>query len=89
MYTYGTHFKERMEERLVSIEAIEYLLDPHTDKITIPSSKDSEVDLIMGFYQGKGFAIIVNRHTHKLITVRRLHPKEIKLFEKEFSDDQD
>ena len=71
IYVYGTHAKLRMVERDISLEAVESLLSGFSEVIVAPSKTDPEIDLVMGFYEGKGYVVIVNRVSQKIVTLRR------------------
>jgi hypothetical protein len=77
-YTYGVHAKARIVEREIPLDAIDFLLSPKAPKLTVPSKTDPEIDLILGVYEGKAYAIIVNHHSYKIVTVRRARANEEK-----------
>ena len=79
-YTYSTHFLERMAERGILENEVNMLLFGIVDTISIPSKKDKDVMLIMGFTLHKGIVVIFNNKTKNLITVRRMRQNEKKLF---------
>ncbi|MBL7073312.1 MAG: DUF4258 domain-containing protein [Candidatus Omnitrophica bacterium] len=74
------HFLERMTERGILESEINMLLFGIVDTISIPSKKDKDVMLIMGFTLNKGIVVIFNSKTKNLITVRRMRQNEKKLF---------
>ncbi|HAR62348.1 MAG TPA: hypothetical protein DF296_06910 [Candidatus Margulisbacteria bacterium] len=79
-YTFSTHFLERLEERNISIEDVAALVYGEVDTIIVPSKTDEEIYLRLGFIRGKGLAVIVNRVTGVLVTVRRMRTNEERLF---------
>ena len=86
-YVYGAHCKQRMQERKISVEAIEFLLSEEATTLIVPSKTDPDVELILGFYEAKGYAVIINHKTKKLITVRRLRQNELNNLKKEAKND--
>jgi len=80
IYTYSKHILTRIKERNITLDEIEEVLLERVETITIQSKKDKDVDLILGYVNGKGIAVIVNRLTGVLITVRRMRDNEEKLF---------
>jgi uncharacterized DUF497 family protein len=80
-YVYSTHIKERMLERDISKKTIEHILTNRVKTKMAPSSYDEGVKIKMGFVNGKGFAIVFNEKTKRLITVRRMRKNEEKYFE--------
>jgi len=69
-----------MQERIISFEEVEELLQYKVDTITIQSKKDENIFLLLGFVRGRGIAIIYNKKTYNLITVRRMRKNEEGLF---------
>ena len=49
--------------------------------MSAPSNHDEEAELITGKWDGKLWTIVANRNTGKVITARRAHGKEIRLYE--------
>lgn len=79
-YTYSFHVLDRMKERQISANEIEMLLSNDVDVIKLPSEKDKNIELILGFVFGKGIVLIVNTKTKNIVTVRRMRKKEKELF---------
>lgn len=52
--------------------------------ITMPSNIDENAYLVVGKADGKLWTIIFNVNTEKVITARRAHGKEVKLYEEKF-----
>jgi hypothetical protein len=80
-YTYSKHFIEMMIERCVSEDEITMVLLGIVDTVSVPSKKDKNVILVMGFVADKGIVVILNSKTRNLITVRKMRKDEKKLFE--------
>ncbi|MFC1771549.1 hypothetical protein ACFLZV_06665 [Candidatus Margulisiibacteriota bacterium] len=80
MYTYSLHFIARAKERGISLDHIESILAGKEDALTVPSRKDPDVELVMGFVEGKGIVAILNKTTKVIITVRRMSKKKERLF---------
>jgi len=59
---------------------VNLLLSGIVDTISIPSKKDKDVILLMGFVINKGIVVVFNNKTKNLITVRRMRQNEKKLF---------
>ena len=78
-YTYSMHFLERMTERGISENEVNMLLFGIVDTISLPSKKDKDVVLVMGFTLNRGIVVIFNNKTKNLITVRRMRQNEKKL----------
>lgn len=79
-YTYSVHFLERMTERGILEQEVEMPLFGIVDTIAIPSKKDKDVTLVMGFTLSKGIVVIFNNKTKNLITVRRMRQNEKSFF---------
>ena len=79
-YTFSSHILERLEERNISFKDIEAIVPGEVDTMIIPSKTDEDIDLRLGFVRGKGIAVIVNRETGVLVTVRRMKNNEERLF---------
>ncbi len=80
IYTYSIHFLKRMMERGIQENEVNLLLSGIVDTISIPSKKDKDVMLVMGFVIDKGIVVVFNKKTKNLITVRRMRQNEKKLF---------
>ena len=81
IYTYSKHFIEMMIERSISRDEITMVLLGIVDTVSVPSKKDKNVMLVMGFVDDKGIVVILNSKTRNLITVRKMRKEEKKLFE--------
>ena len=81
IYTYSKHFVEMMTERHISENEITMVLLGIVDTVSIPSKKDKNVMLVMGFVDDKGIVVILNSKTRNLITVRKMRKDEKKLLE--------
>lgn len=79
-YSYSLHFQQRMQERKISEFEVEILLTEAVETIQIPSKKDPQVILLLGYVNLKGIALIINKKTKVLITVRRMRNNEEQLF---------
>ncbi len=77
-YTYGIHARARILERGISLKAVDHVLSENTEKMVVPSKSDPEIELVLGVFEGRGYAVIVNRHSYKIVTVRRAQPSEEK-----------
>jgi len=69
-----------MMERGIQENEVNLLLSGIVDTISIPSKKDKDVMLVMGFVIDKGIVVVFNKKTKNLITVRRMRQNEKKLF---------
>lgn len=78
-YIYSKHIKQRMEERNISLEEVEYLLFSNENILIIPSKQDKEIDLMFGQIRKKHLMIAVNRDSGRLVTVRPMRNNEKKL----------
>ena len=67
-------------ERGIQENEVNLLLSGIVDTISIPSKKDKDVMLVMGFVIDKGIVVVFNKKTKNLITVRRMRQNEKKLF---------
>lgn len=85
-YTYSKHILDRMKERDISEEEILKILFAEVDIYIIPSKKDIKVELILGYVEYKYIALIINKETNNLITVRRMRDNEKKLFKEAKND---
>jgi hypothetical protein len=83
MIAYSKHFYKRLLERKISLDAVMAILLGEVDTLVIPSKTDKTVNLVLGFIDGKGIAVIVNKYDNVLITVRRMRKNEEQLFYKE------
>lgn len=79
-YTCSKHFLEMMKERDISESEVNMLLFGIVDTVSVPSKKDKDVMLLMGFILNKGIVVIFNERTKNLITVRPMRKNEKKLF---------
>ena len=75
---YTKHSLERMEERNISKEDIELLLN--STFLEAKSKQDTNIILVIGSVGTKGIALILDQSTHNLITVRNMRANEKKLF---------
>lgn len=73
------HGKERSEEREIYPEMMARILSGKY--IAAPSSRDESAQLVTGKCDGTLWTIVVDIDTGKVITARRAHGKEIKLYE--------
>tara|TARA_B100000586_G_C19972095_1_gene368232 strand:+ start:242 stop:502 length:261 start_codon:yes stop_codon:yes gene_type:complete len=80
---YSEHILLRIDERDISIEDIESLVNTSVETLVLPSKRDPTVVIILGYVNKKDIAVIMNKFTNKLITVRRMQKKERLLFEEE------
>jgi len=69
-----------MEERHITKEEIEAILNEDVFSIIVPSKKEKEVNLILAKVGEKTLMIAVNKETKKLITVRPMREDEKRLF---------
>ncbi len=86
MYVFSAHIRSRMSERAISEAEINEILYSEVAILVIASKSDDSVDLIMGNVSGKWIAVIVNRLTKNLITVRCLREKEKRSCMEAFND---
>lgn len=76
------HFLKRSGERDIYPEMLVKIMSG--DYAFLPSEQDPSAGLIVGKQDGKLWTVIVNIETEKIITARRAHGKEIKLYEQKF-----
>ena len=81
-YIYSKHILIRMQERNILEEEIDLLLSGDIDIVVIPSKTDKMVELILGCVFNRWIALILNKKTYKLITVRQMRDNEKKLYKK-------
>ncbi len=72
-----------MDERKIPVKAIEYLLGPTANIVSIPSKVDPEIELIIGLFEQKGYVIIINHKSQVIVTLRRARRNELALLNKE------
>ena len=87
MYIYGDHIKIRMEERGITSDEIEKILYELVPIAVVPSSKDNEIDLVLGEVNNVFLVVVINRETKKLVTVRHMRKNEKKLYKEWISNE--
>ena len=75
----GKHGLEKADERSIYPEMMFRILQGKF--VSSPSNHDEEAELVTGKWDGKLWTIVANRNTGKVITARRAHGKEIRLYE--------
>ncbi|MCQ2109471.1 MAG: hypothetical protein MJZ05_12005 [Fibrobacter sp.] len=76
------HFQKRSGERDIYPEMLSKILSGKY--ISTPSTKDESVELITGKHDNKLWTIVMNIETGSIITARRAHGKEIRVYEEAF-----
>ena len=75
----GKHGLEKGPERSIYPEMMFRILQGKF--VTTPSNHDENAELLTGKWDGKLWTLVVNNVTGKVITARRAHGKEIRLYE--------
>ena len=69
-----------MNERDISKDIIESIINNDVPIIIIPSKQDPEIDLVLAQVHDRFYMLALNRHTGILVTVRPMRTTEKKFY---------
>ena len=84
--TISKHAREQAAKRGITESGIKAIVGSNKSTPTIPSKTDHEVEIFLGIYDGKLWAVPVNIETLNVVTVRRAWTTEEKYYDQNKTD---